>query len=66
MPVQPNIARVAGVSATLTSIPSAARTIIPASSTADRVPAVLATSGQARRSMVQHFVRCQDNSPGPG
>jgi hypothetical protein len=34
VPVQPNIARFAGVSATFTSIPSAAHTIIPASSTA--------------------------------
>ena len=35
VPVQPNIARFAGVSATFTSIPSTAHTIIPASSTAD-------------------------------
>ncbi len=34
VPAQPNIARFAGVSATATSIPSAAHTIIPASSTA--------------------------------
>ena len=35
VPVQPNIARFAGVSARFTSIPSAAHTVIPASSTAD-------------------------------
>ncbi len=38
MPVQPNIARFAGVSARFTSIPSAAHTAIPASSTADGSP----------------------------
>jgi hypothetical protein len=35
VPVEPNIARFAGVSATLTSIPSAAHVIMPASRTAD-------------------------------
>ena len=35
VPVEPNTARFSGVSARLTSIPSAAHTIIPASSTAD-------------------------------
>jgi hypothetical protein len=35
VPVQPNIARFCGVTATFTSIPSAAPTVIPASSTAD-------------------------------
>ena len=35
VPVEPNMARFAGVSARFTSIPSAASTIIPASSTAD-------------------------------
>ena len=38
VPVQPNIARFAGVSARFTSIPSAAHTAIPASSTADGSP----------------------------
>ncbi len=35
VPVQPNSFRFAGVSATFTSIPSAAHTVMPASSTAD-------------------------------
>ena len=47
MPVQPDIARLAGVSATLTSIPSAAQTIIPASSTADGSSSLI--SGPAAR-----------------
>jgi len=35
VPVQPNIARFSGVSGMFTSIPSAAHTVMPASSTAD-------------------------------
>ena len=38
VPVEPNMARFAGVSARFTSIPSAASTVIPASSTADGSP----------------------------
>ena len=38
VPAEPNIARFAGVSARFTSIPSAASTVIPASSTADGSP----------------------------
>ena len=47
VPVQPNIALFSGVSATFTSIPSAAHTVIPASSTADGSPSL--TSGPAAR-----------------
>ena len=41
VPVQPNAFRFAGVSARFTSIPSAAHTVIPASSTADGSPSLI-------------------------
>jgi hypothetical protein len=41
VPVEPNIAQLAGVSGRFTSIPSAAHTIMPASSTADGSPSAM-------------------------